>query len=160
VIAHIWCDGSGTIEGMPYGWAALLTWTDSEGERHEREIHGYGDDGTNNIAELTAAIEGLNSLEPCRVVMHPDSEYVMFGFHPCDGKPEGRVVRWKRNGWRTGGKKPVKNRELWERLDAAVARHVEVTWEWVKGHAGGAENNRVDMLAGQARKMAMEQVAT
>ena len=90
--------------------------------------------------ELTAVIEGLRALtKPCDVTLHVDSTYVMNGVTKW-------VAGWKRNGWRTGDKKPVKNQELWEALDAEVARHT-VTWVWVKGHAGDPGNERADQLA-------------
>ena len=98
---------------------------------------------TNNRMELMAAIAGLEALKrPCAVALTTDSQYVKRGV-------EEWMARWRANGWRTSDKQPVKNRDLWERLSAAIAAH-EVSWHWVKGHAGHAENERVDALARDA----------
>lgn len=148
---EVWTDGSGTSAG-PWGSAAILRFMQTTGEVHTLDILAWGDEGTNNVAELTAVIEGLAALKRrCRVNVYTDSEYVMNGFHPCDGKPNGRVERWKKNGWKTGDKNDVKNRELWERLDGEVANHIEVKWNHVKGHVGIELNERADALAGEAR---------
>lgn len=150
---EVWTDGSGTTSG-PWGSCAILRFMQTNGEVHDREVLTWGEEGTNNVAELSAVIAGLSTLtRRCRVTVYTDSEYVMNGFCECDGKPEGRVERWKRNGWKTGEKADVKNRELWERLDVEVARH-QVTWLHVKGHAGVALNEKADELAGMARKHA------
>lgn len=150
---EVWTDGSGTSSG-PWGSAAILRFMQASGEVHTRECLAWGEEGTNNVAELTAVIEGLRTLtRRCRVTVHTDSEYVMYGFHSCDGKPDGRVARWKRNGWKTGEKQDVKNRDLWIALDFEVARH-DVTWEHVKGHVGIELNEKCDELAGMARKHA------
>lgn len=120
------------------GWGALLRFGDVE-----KELKGHAEDTTNNRMELTAAIEGLRALKrPCQVVLTTDSQYVKNGITQwMDG--------WKRNGWKTAAKKPVKNKDLWVALDDALQPH-EVSWKWVKGHAGHAENERVDDLANQA----------
>lgn len=119
----------------PGGWGALLRF----GE-HERELCGGETRTTNNRMELMAAIEALNALKrPCRVDLHTDSTYVRDGITKW-------MFNWKRNDWKTSDKKPVKNAELWQALDAARARH-DVTWHWVKGHAGHDDNERADELA-------------
>ncbi|WP_051681859.1 ribonuclease HI [Cellulomonas sp. HZM] len=131
----MWTDGA--CKGNPGvgGWGA---WMRSGG--HERELWGGEAVTTNNRMELTAVIEGLTALnKPCDVTLHVDSQYVMNGVTKW-------VAGWKRNGWRTADKKPVKNQELWVELDAQVARH-SVRWVWVKGHAGDPGNERADALA-------------
>lgn len=133
---HLWTDGACSGNPGPGGWAALLV----SGER-ERELSGGERATTNNRMELLSVIEGLRALtRPCRVVVHLDSAYVMHGF------TKGWLNAWRRNGWRTAARKPVKNRELWERLADEVARH-QIEWTLVKGHAGVALNERVDALA-------------
>jgi ribonuclease HI len=117
------------------GWAAVL-----EHGPHKRELSGGVPATTNNRMELQAAIEALNSLkEPCEVEFYTDSEYVKNGI-------SGWLSNWKRNGWRTKSKKPVKNADLWRALDSAVSKH-KVKWHWLKGHAGHAGNERCDQLA-------------
>lgn len=119
----------------PGAWAAVLTYGS-----HHRELSGGVPATTNNRMELQAAIEALNALkEACEVEVHTDSEYVKNGVTKW-------VVNWKKNGWRTKEKKPVKNEDLWKALDAATSRH-RVTWKWVKGHAGHEGNERCDSLA-------------
>jgi ribonuclease HI len=109
---------------------------------HERELKGGEPQTTNNRMELTAAIMALEALKrPCRVLLHTDSTYVKDGITQW-------IHRWKQNGWRTSAKKPVKNVDLWQRLDAALARH-DVEWIWVKGHAGHDGNEQADLLARQ-----------
>lgn len=121
----------------PGGWGAVL-----EHGQHKRELSGGVPATTNNRMELQAAIEALNALkEPCEVEFHTDSEYVKNGVNSW-------LWNWKRNGWRTKSKKPVKNADLWRALDAAVAKH-KVKWHWLKGHAGHAGNERCDQLAGE-----------
>ena len=131
----IWTDGACSGNPGPGGWGALLR----AGE-HEKELSGGDVLTTNNRMELQAAIEALNALKsPSKVDLHTDSQYVKGGI-------TGWINGWKRNGWKTAAKKPVKNAELWVALDEAVGRH-DVTWHWVKGHAGHAENERADELA-------------
>ncbi len=122
----------------PGGWAAVLTYG-----KHVREIKGGTAATTNNRMELMAAIEALNSLkEPCDIDFHTDSQYVRNGITQW-------LTGWKRNGWRTSAKQPVKNADLWQRLDSATAAHT-VRWHWVKGHAGHHGNERCDTLANEA----------
>lgn len=114
---------------------------------HERELCGGELETTNNRMELTAIIEGLRALtKPCAVTLHVDSTYVMKGASTW-------MTGWKRNGWRTSDKKPVKNAELWQELDAQMARHT-ITWVWVKGHAGDPGNERADALANRGVEIA------
>jgi ribonuclease HI len=119
----------------PGGWAAVLVCGP-----HRRELSGGVLATTNNRMELQAAIEALNALkEPCDVQIHTDSNYLRDGVSKW-------IFGWKRNGWKTKTKQPVKNEDLWRQLDAAVVRHA-VQWHWVKGHAGQAGNERCDQLA-------------
>jgi ribonuclease HI len=132
---EIFTDGACRGNPGPGGWAALLR---TGGK--EREIGGGEPETTNNRMELIAAIEALNALKrPCRVELYTDSSYVREGITKW-------IHGWLRNGWRTAGRKPVKNAELWERLVEAASRH-QVNWHWVKGHSGHSENERVDALA-------------
>ena len=108
--------------------------------RHRKRLHGGEHETTNNRMELTAAIEALNALKGSqRVVLHTDSRYVMQGITEW-------LDNWKKRGWKTAAKKPVKNQDLWQELDAAIARH-DVEWQWVRGHAGNAGNEEADALA-------------
>ena len=135
-IVEIYTDGACSGNPGPGGWGAVLLC----GE-HAKELYG-GDPGptTNNRMELTAAIEALNALtRPSKVLLHTDSTYVRNGITSW-------MAGWKRNGWRTSERKPVKNADLWRLLEAAVARH-DIEWEWVKGHAGDPGNERADALA-------------
>ena len=117
------------------GWGALLRYGS-----HEKELYGGEAHTTNNRMELTAIIAGLSALtRPCEVVICTDSQYVKNGM-------ESWIHSWKRNGWQTASKKPVKNEDLWKQLDEQVKRH-QVTWTWVKGHSGHPENDRADALA-------------
>jgi ribonuclease HI len=135
-IVELFTDGACSGNPGPGGWAAILR---TAGGR-ERELSGGVPDTTNNRMELMAAIAGLEALKrPCGVVLHTDSKYVM------DGATKW-IQGWKKNGWRTADRKPVKNVDLWQRLDAARAPH-RVDWKWVKGHSGHAENERADRLA-------------
>ena len=119
----------------PGGWAAIL-----EYGPHSRELSGGVPATTNNRMELQAAIEALSALkESCEVEFYTDSEYVKNGV-------SGWLTNWKRNGWRTKSKKPVKNEDLWRALDAHVSKH-QVKWHWLKGHAGHVDNERCDQLA-------------
>ena len=131
----IWTDGACSGNPGPGGWGALL-----RAGSAEKEMRGGDVLTTNNRMELQAALEALNALKgPSRVHLHTDSQYVKGGI-------TGWIDGWKRNGWRTAARKPVKNEDLWRALDEAVQRH-DVTWHWVKGHAGHAENERADALA-------------
>jgi len=135
---ELFTDGACLGNPGPGGWGALLR----AGTR-ERELSGGEPETTNNRMELMAAIAGLEALKrACTVLLTTDSQYVKRGV-------EEWLARWRANGWRTSDKKPVKNRDLWERLATAIASH-EVRWRWVKGHAGHAENERVDKLARDA----------
>ncbi|MBD3821559.1 MAG: ribonuclease HI [Thiotrichales bacterium] len=120
------------------GWGALLRMGG-----HEKELKGAAEDTTNNRMELTAAIEALKALKrPCKVLLTTDSQYVKNGITQW-------LPNWKKNQWRTAAKKPVKNQDLWQQLDEVIQQH-QVEWAWVKGHAGHAENERVDELANLA----------
>lgn len=133
----IYTDGACSGNPGPGGWGALLRFGN-----HEKELNGGEFETTNNKMELTAAIEALNALkEPCVVHLHTDSQYVKGGI-------TGWIEGWKKNGWKTSNKKPVKNEELWRALEAARDRH-DVSWHWVKGHAGHPDNERADELARQ-----------
>jgi len=135
---ELYTDGACLGNPGPGGWGALLRF----GSR-EKELSGGEAQTTNNRMELMAAIAGLEALKrPCGVVLTTDSQYVKRGV-------EEWMERWRANGWRTSDRKPVKNQDLWERLSAALAGH-RVQWRWVKGHAGHAENERVDTLARDA----------
>jgi ribonuclease HI len=133
VIIHT--DGACSGNPGPGGWGALL---DYNGTR--KELFGGAADTTNNRMEIQAAVEALNALKrPCTVEMHVDSQYVKDGITKW-------IHGWKKNGWKTADKKPVKNVELWQALDDAIKRH-EISWHWVKGHDGHPENERADELA-------------
>jgi ribonuclease HI len=135
---ELFTDGACLGNPGPGGWAALLRAGTSE-----KALVGAEAMTTNNRMELMAAIAGIEALKrACAVDLTTDSQYVRRGV-------EEWMPRWKANGWKTSDKKPVKNRDLWERLDAALASH-DVRWHWVKGHAGHAENERVDALAREA----------
>ncbi len=128
-------DGACLGNPGPGGWGVLLHWCGVE-----RELSGGEADTTNNRMELMAAIAALESLrEPCEVILHTDSQYVRQGILEW-------ISGWIRRGWKTAGGAPVKNRDLWERLHQAAARH-QVDWRWVKGHSGDPGNERVDQLA-------------
>ncbi|MBX8784956.1 ribonuclease HI [Pseudochrobactrum algeriensis] len=128
-------DGACSGNPGPGGWGAIL-----EYNGHRRELNGGERDTTNNRMELMAAISALQALkEPCQVDLYTDSVYVRDGISKW-------IEGWKRNGWKTAAKAPVKNAELWQELDAARKNH-KVTWHWVKGHAGHPENERADELA-------------
>jgi len=131
----IYSDGACSGNPGPGGWGAVLIYGDKR-----REIKGGEPLTTNNRMELMGATEALSALtRPCVVEMHTDSEYVRKGITEW-------INKWKVNGWRTAGKEPVKNADLWQALDAASRRHT-ITWRWVKGHAGNVENERADELA-------------
>ena len=133
-------DGACSGNPGPGGWGALLIARNGETILKERELNGGEPETTNNRMELLAAINALESLSrPSTITIVTDSQYVKNGVTSW-------IFGWKRNGWRTSAKKPVKNVERWQRLDEAQARH-DVVWEWVKGHAGHPENERADALA-------------
>ena len=132
---EIFTDGACSGNPGPGGWGALLRWNG-----HEKELSGGEEDTTNNRMELMAAIMALETLKrPSQVILTTDSTYVMDGITKW-------MPGWKAKGWKTAAKKAVKNRDLWERLDSAIQRH-DITWKWVKGHNGHADNERVDQLA-------------
>ncbi|UWR44767.1 ribonuclease HI [Phaeobacter inhibens] len=133
-------DGACSGNPGPGGWGVLLRAMDGETIVKEKELSGGEAETTNNRMELLAAINALENLaRPSTLTVITDSAYVKNGV-------TGWIHGWKRNGWKTASKKPVKNVELWQRLDEAQRRHT-VTWEWVKGHAGHPENERADELA-------------
>lgn len=132
---EIFTDGACSGNPGPGGWGALLRWKGTE-----KELSGGEHDTTNNRMELMAAIAALEALKrPKKVVLTTDSIYVRDGITKW-------IHGWKKNGWKTAAKKPVKNADLWQRLEAAMGPH-DVVWKWVKGHAGHLENERVDELA-------------
>jgi len=134
----IWTDGACRGNPGPGGWAAILI----KGE-HEREFTGAEPDTTNNRMELTAAIRALEALKrSCKVRLYTDSEYLKRGITEW-------LEDWKRRGWRTADKKPVKNLDLWQQIEALAAKH-DIEWHWVKAHSGIPENERVDELANRA----------
>lgn len=136
VILHT--DGACRGNPGPGGWAAVLAYRD-----REKELYGYEPETTNNRMELMAVIRGLEALQrPCEVRVVTDSQYVMKGVTEW-------MENWKRRGWRTADRRPVRNVELWQRLDDALARH-RVEWRWVRGHAGHDGNERADLLANRA----------
>jgi ribonuclease HI len=131
----IYTDGACSGNPGPGGWGAILMFGDKR-----KELSGGERSTTNNRMELMAAIQALEALNrPCEVELHTDSQYVQKGIHEW-------IHSWKRRGWLTADKKPVKNDDLWKRLDAARLRH-KVDWRWVKGHAGHEHNERADELA-------------
>lgn len=139
-LPHVTIHTDGACSGNPGpgGWGAIL----SSGER-EKELKGGDAHTTNNRMELMGAIAALEALKrPCRVDLYTDSQYLRGGI-------TGWIHGWKKNGWRTADKKPVKNVDLWQRLDEALKRH-QVQWHWVKGHAGHDLNERADRLAREA----------
>ena len=137
---YAYTDGACSGNPGPGGWGAILIAKDGETVLKERELNGGQALTTNNQMELMAAISALEALErPSAVTVVTDSSYVKDGITSW-------IHGWKKRGWKNAAKKPVKNEELWKRLDAAQARH-QVTWEWVKGHAGHPENERADELA-------------
>ncbi|TYL46001.1 ribonuclease HI [Nocardioides sp. BGMRC 2183] len=138
----VYTDGACHGNPGPGGWGVLMAY----GE-HERELYGGEPATTNNRMELMAAIQALETLNrPSRVELYTDSSYVRNGILSW-------VAKWKSNGWRTASKQPVKNEDLWRRLDDAAGRH-QVSWHWVKGHAGDPGNERADELAGRGAREA------
>jgi ribonuclease HI len=135
---HIYSDGACRGNPGPGGWGALLKYNGTE-----KELYGAEEDTTNNRMELMGAIIGLESLtKSCEVVLTTDSQYVMKGITEW-------LEGWKKRNWKTAAKKPVKNQDLWQRLDEACQSH-QIEWQWVKGHSGHDENERVDALANKA----------
>ncbi|NIP71918.1 MAG: ribonuclease HI [Gammaproteobacteria bacterium] len=135
---EVFTDGACRGNPGPGGWGVLLRY-----RGHEKTLRGAEPETTNNRMELTAAIRALESLKrSCRVVLTTDSQYVRKGITEW-------MANWKRRGWKTANRKPVKNADLWRRLDEARARH-DVQWHWVRGHAGHPENERADRLANEA----------
>ena len=133
----IFTDGACSGNPGPGGWGVILRWRDNQ-----RELYGGAPDTTNNRMELMAAIQALETLKrPVRATLYTDSTYVKDGITQW-------IHNWKKKGWKTANRKPVKNVDLWQRLDAAVARH-DVEWRWVRGHTGHPENERADELARQ-----------
>jgi ribonuclease HI len=143
-VVEIYTDGACSGNPGPGGWGVYLSYG-----AHEKDLCGGEAAGTtNNRMELMAAIMALESLtRPAEVKLHTDSVYVRSGITTW-------MINWKRNGWMTSDRKPVKNADLWQRLDAAVARH-KVEWLWVKGHAGDPGNERADALANRGMKLAL-----
>lgn len=132
---EIWTDGACKGNPGPGGWGVLLKMGVVE-----KTLHGGEPLTTNNRMEMLAVIEALGALKrPCKVLLHVDSQYVMKGMTEW-------IHGWKQRGWRTADKKPVKNADLWQRMDEEVAKH-SITWKWVKGHAGDPGNERADLLA-------------
>lgn len=134
----------GACKGNPGkgGWGVLLRYGETE-----KELCGGEANTTNNRMELMAAIEGLKALtRPCEVVVVTDSNYVKQGITSW-------LLNWKKNGWRTANKQPVKNQDLWQQLDSLVSQH-QVEWRWVKGHSGHSENERADYLANKGTELA------
>jgi ribonuclease HI len=135
VIIHT--DGACSGNPGPGGWGAILQYNG-----HTKELKGGASETTNNRMELSAAINALNELKkPCEVELHTDSKYVKDGLTKW-------INNWKKNGWKTANKKPVKNVELWKELDEAVKRHT-INWHWVKGHDGDEMNEKADELANE-----------
>ena len=132
---EIWTDGARSGNPGPGGWGAILSY-----KGKERELSGGEALTTNNRMELMGAISALETLtRPCTVALHTDSQYLRQGITSW-------IHGWKKNGWKTADRKPVKNEELWKRLDAALKQHM-IEWKWVKGHAGDEMNERADALA-------------
>ena len=141
---EIFTDGACLGNPGPGGWGVVMRWRD-----HERELAGGETDTTNNRMELMAAIQGLEALKcPSHVVLITDSTYVKDGITKW-------IFGWKQNSWKTAAKNPVKNIDLWQRLDEALTGH-DIDWQWVKGHAGHLENERADQLASEQAKLEAE----
>lgn len=135
---HVYTDGACRGNPGPGGWGAILRYGD-----REKEIYGAERNTTNNRMELMAAIRALESLtRTCEVILTTDSQYLRKGITEW-------LPQWKRRGWKTAAKEPVKNQDLWERLEKAIGQH-KVRWDWIKGHSGHAENERADALANLA----------
>ena len=137
-IVEIFTDGACSGNPGPGGWGAILRWNGTD-----KELSGGAAETTNNRMEMMAAIEALESLKrPVKARLHTDSQYLKGGITLW-------INNWKRNGWKTAAKKPVKNEDLWRRLDQAAVAH-DVEWHWVRGHVGHLENERADELARNA----------
>ena len=137
-IVTIYTDGACKGNPGPGGWGAILKYG-----KNTKEIKGFSLNTTNNIMELTAVIEALRSLtRSCEIIITTDSNYVKDGISKW-------IHQWKKKGWKTAGKKPVKNKDLWQELEKEVQRH-QISWKWVKGHSGHPENERADELANKA----------
>ncbi len=142
-VIEIWTDGACKGNPGPGGWGVLLKMG-----AVEKTLHGGEPLTTNNRMEMLAVIEALGALKrPCKVLLHVDSQYVMKGMTEW-------IHGWKQRGWRTADKQPVKNADLWMRMDEEVARHT-ITWKWVKGHAGDPGNERADLLANRGVEEAL-----
>ena len=134
-LVTIYTDGACSGNPGPGGWGVVLRWREEE-----KELYAGERDTTNNRMELMAAIQALEAMKrPAKIHLFTDSKYVIDGI-------TGWIHNWKRNNWRTSNKKPVKNADLWQRLDTAMERH-DVRWEWIKGHSGDPGNERADELA-------------
>jgi len=134
-VVEIYTDGACKGNPGPGGWGALLRYSGKE-----KELYGGAANTTNNRMEMTAAVEALSLLKrPCKVILTTDSEYLRKGVTEW-------LKGWKKNGWKTASKQPVKNADLWQALDEVIQNH-EIDWRWVKGHSGHAENERADQLA-------------
>ncbi|MEE9445225.1 MAG: ribonuclease HI [Cocleimonas sp.] len=134
----IYTDGGCRGNPGPGGWGAVLVYGDSE-----KDLYGYEEETTNNRMELMAAIQSLEALKrPCSIALTTDSQYVRQGILEW-------MEGWKARGWKTAAKKPVKNKDLWKRLDEATKKH-DIEWHWVKGHSGHEGNERADDLANRA----------
>ncbi|MDQ5884566.1 MAG: ribonuclease [Pseudomonadota bacterium] len=143
----VFTDGACQGNPGPGGWAAILQYNNTE-----KMVSGYEPQTTNNRMELTAAVEALRVLKrKCLVEIYTDSQYVKQGMSAW-------IFNWRRNGWRTADKKPIKNQDLWMALDELSQNH-EVQWNWVKGHAGHPMNERVDQLAKEALCFGLEQTS-
>lgn len=133
----IYTDGACLGNPGPGGWAALIQYN-----TNEKELKGAVKETTNNRMELTAAIKALQALsEPCEIILYTDSVYVQKGVSEW-------LQNWKKRNWKTANKRPVKNKDLWQEMDQVIVHH-DITWQWVKGHAGNIGNERVDTLARQ-----------
>ena len=134
-VVEIYTDGACSGNPGPGGWGVVMRWNGNE-----KELSGGAAETTNNRMELTAVIKGLEALKrPCKVEVYTDSQYVQKGVTEW-------MAGWKARGWKTAAKKPVKNQDLWQELDEMQGEH-EITYHWVKGHAGHPENERADALA-------------
>ncbi len=137
-LVEIYTDGACSGNPGPGGWGAVLRHGDAE-----KELQGWSSLTTNNRMELLAAIRALEALRyPCKVVLYTDSQYLKNGITKW-------LANWRKNGWRTAGRKPVKNQDLWMELDRLASLH-DVEWRWLRGHAGHRENERADRLAREA----------